>query len=85
MKLSLILFVKEKKTDINSMNSVVEKANPRDEINGSSEFEAARLRTLQEAHRMLDQALKLEDAITRVFMLLDERHKLQSCMLLIAR
>jgi Nif-specific regulatory protein len=63
------------------MNSVVEKANPRDEINGCSEFEAARLKTLQEAHRILDQALNLQDAITRVFMLLDERHKLQSCML----
>jgi Nif-specific regulatory protein len=47
----------------------------------SSGFESARLKTLQEAHRLLDQSLNLEDAITRVFMLLDERHKLQSCML----
>ena len=63
------------------MNSVVEKANVREEISTSTEFESARLKTLLEAHRLLDQALNLEDAITRVFMLLDERHKLQSCML----
>jgi Nif-specific regulatory protein len=63
------------------MNSVLEKANIREEIASSSEFESARLKTLQETHRLLDQALNLEDAITRVFMLLDERHKLQSCML----
>src|SRR5262245_10513757 len=63
------------------MNSVLEKANVREEIATSTEFESARLKTLQEVHRLLDQALNLEDAITRVFMLLDERHKLQSCML----
>jgi Nif-specific regulatory protein len=63
------------------MNSVLEKANIREEIINSSEFESARLKTIQEAHRLLDQSLNLEDAITRVFMLLDERHKLQSCML----
>jgi Nif-specific regulatory protein len=63
------------------MNSVLEKANIREEIISSSGYESARLKTLQEAHRLLDQSLNLEDAITRVFMLLDERHKLQSCML----
>ena len=63
------------------MNSVAEKAGIREEMNGSLELESARFKTLQEAYRLLDQALNLEDAITRVFMLLDERHKLQSCML----
>ncbi len=63
------------------MNSVAEKANAREDSFISFEQELARLKTLQEAHRLLDQALNLEDAITRVFMLLDERHKLQSCML----
>jgi Nif-specific regulatory protein len=62
-------------------NSVAEKASIREEISGGSEFESAKLKTLQEAHRLLDQALNLEDAITRIFMMLDERHKLQSCML----
>jgi Nif-specific regulatory protein len=63
------------------MNSVAEKASLREDLIGSSELELAKLKTLLEAHRLIDQALNLEDAITRVFMLLDERHKLQSCML----
>jgi Nif-specific regulatory protein len=63
------------------MNSVLEKANNREEAINSSEIGSARLKTLQEAYRLLDQSLNLKDAITRVFMLLDERHKLQSCML----
>jgi len=47
----------------------------------SSAFEDARLKTLQEVYRLLDQAANLEDAILRVFVLLDERHKLRQCML----
>ncbi len=44
-------------------------------------LEDTRLRTLQEVHRLLDQTVNVEDAISRVFVLLDERHKLQQCML----
>jgi Nif-specific regulatory protein len=74
-------FFVSKVDKLNSMNSVLEKTNIREEIINSSGYESARLKTLQETHRLLDQSLNLEDAITRVFMLLDERHKLQSCML----
>src|SRR5215204_772015 len=46
-----------------------------------ADVESARLKTLQEIHRLLDQAVDREEAISRIFVLLDERHKLQSCML----
>jgi Nif-specific regulatory protein len=48
---------------------------------GGVESEADKLRTLLEVHRVLDQALRVEDAVSRVFVMLDERHRLQQCML----
>ncbi len=63
------------------MNSVAEKQRFREDTFSSPEFESAKMKTLLEVYRLLDQALNVEDAITRVFMLLDERFKLQSCML----
>jgi len=45
------------------------------------ELEIPKLKTLLEVHRILDQALILDDAISRIFGLLDERHRLQQCML----
>ncbi len=47
----------------------------------ATENELARLKTLQEVHRLLDQDLVPEEAIARVFTLLAERHKFQQCML----
>jgi Nif-specific regulatory protein len=51
-------------------------------------FGGARLKTLLEVHRILDQSLALGDqsaefdeAVSRIFVLLDERHRLQQCML----
>src|SRR5262245_29739547 len=63
------------------MNLVAEKASIREDNLGTLEPESAKLKTLQEAYRLLDQSLNLKDAITRVFILLGERHKLQLCML----
>jgi Nif-specific regulatory protein len=45
------------------------------------ESETARLKTLQEILRLLDQNLPPEESIARVFTLLGERHKFQQCML----
>lgn len=40
-----------------------------------------RLRTLLEIGRLLDQATAIEEILPEIFMLLDERHGLQQCML----
>jgi Nif-specific regulatory protein len=45
------------------------------------EAEIAKLRTLQEMYSILDQEPVLADAVSRLFGLLDERCKLQRCML----
>ncbi len=43
--------------------------------------ETAKLKTLQEVHSLLDEPRDLEVAISRVFALLDGRHRLLPCML----
>jgi Nif-specific regulatory protein len=48
---------------------------------GANEAEIARLRTVQEMYAILDQEQVFADAVSRIFGLLDERCKLQRCML----
>jgi Nif-specific regulatory protein len=43
--------------------------------------QAVRMKSLHEVQALLDQATDFEDGIARVFGLLDERHRLQQCML----
>ncbi len=44
-------------------------------------YESFGFSTLQEVYRLIDQSVNFDDAISRVFVLLDERHRLQQCML----
>lgn len=50
-----------------------------DAANGA--YESFGFSTLQEVYRLIDQSVNFDDAISRVFVLLDERHRLQQCML----
>src|SRR5690242_10502413 len=64
------------------MNAAAEDAEGEDVLaTRAVEAEVATLKTLLELHGILDQEPVLDDAVSRVFGVLDERCRLQQCML----
>lgn len=64
------------------MGFAIENARSNETVAGiAHEAEIARLRTLQEMYAILDHEQVLADGVSRLFGLLDERCKLQRCML----